>query len=63
MEGTFNTTFVTDKKLKLPKLNHFADIYVKCQLTDKLLNYDLILGRDILYELGIIFNFEYQTIT
>ena len=26
------------------------------------MNYDLILGRDILHELGIIFNFENKTI-
>ena len=32
-------------------------------MTDKLFNYDLILGRDILHELGIIFNFQNKTIT
>ena len=32
-------------------------------MTNKLLNYDLILGRDILHELGIIFNLENKTIT
>ena len=31
-------------------------------MTDKLLNYDLILGSNILHELGIIFNFENKTI-
>ena len=56
MGETFNTTFVTELKLKLPELNHTAKIYAKCHLTNKLLNYDLILGRFILYELGIIFN-------
>ena len=63
MAGTFNTSFVTEMILKLPELNHSAEIYAKCHLTDKLLNYDLILGRDILHELGIIFNFENKTIT
>ena len=29
----------------------------------KLLNQDIILGRDILHELGIIFNFDYKSIT
>ena len=52
MAGTFNTTFVTEIILKLPELIHFVEIYAKCYLTN------LILGRDILYELGIIFNFE-----
>ena len=32
-------------------------------MTGKLLNYDLILGRAILHELGIIFNFKNKTIT
>ena len=53
MAGTFNTTFVTESKLKLLKLNYSAEIYAKCHLTNKLLNYDLILGRDILHELGL----------
>ena len=46
----FNTTSVTELILKLPELNHSAEIYAKCHLTDKLLNYNLILGRDILHE-------------
>ena len=63
MAGTFNTTFVTEIILKLMKLDNAAEIYVKCHLTDKLLNYDLILDRDILHKQGIIFNFENKTIT
>ena len=63
MAGTFNTTFVPEIILKLPELNHSAKIYVKWLLTNKLLNYNLILGRDILHELGINFNFENKTIT
>ena len=61
--GTFNTTFVKEIILKLPELNHSAVIYSKCHLTDKLLNYDLILGRDIIHEIGIICNIENKTIT
>ena len=63
MAGMFNTAFVTEIILKLSELNHSAEIYTKCHLTDKLLNYNLILGRDILHKLGIIFNFENKTIT
>ena len=48
---------------KLPKLNHSTKIHAKCHLTDKLLSLDLILGRDILDELGIIFNFKIITTT
>ena len=58
----FNT-FVTEIILKLKELNHSTEIHAKCQLTNKLLNYDLILGRDKLHELGINFNFENKTIT
>ena len=37
MTGTFNTTKII---LKLPELNHSSEIYAKCHLTDKLLNYN-----------------------
>ena len=63
MAGTCNTNFVTKIISKLPELNHSAEIHAKCHLTDKFLNYDLILGRDILHGLRIIFNFENKTIT
>ena len=59
--GTFNTTFVKEIILKLPQLNHSTEVNAKCRLMDKLLNYDLILGRDILHQLGIIFDFENKT--
>ena len=39
MVGTFNTSFKTEIQLKLPELNHFAEIYAKCCLTVRLLNY------------------------
>ena len=63
MVGTFNTTFVTEIILKILELNRSVEIYTKCHLTNKLLHYNLILGRDILHELGIIFNFQNKTIT
>ena len=44
MAGTFNTTFVTEKILKLPELNHSVEIYAKC-------HDNFILGRDILHKL------------
>ena len=62
MAGTFNTTFVTEIILKLPESNNSAKINAKCHLTNKKLNYILILVRDIMHELGIIFNFENKTI-
>ena len=53
MAGTFKITFVTNLILKLPEVNYSTDIYKKCHNTDKLLNYDLILGNNILYKVGI----------
>ena len=47
---------------KIKRINRLI-WYAKYQLTNKLLNYDLILGRDILHGLGIIFNFKNKTIT
>ena len=61
--GTFYTTIVIKIISKLPKLNHSIEVYAKCYLTNKLLNYDLILSRKILHKLGIIFNIENKTIT
>ena len=60
MAETLNTAFVTEIRLKLLVLNHSGKIYAKCHLTDKSLNYYFILGRDIIHELEIIFNFENQ---
>ena len=57
MAGTFKTTFVKKIILKLPKLNHFTEFYAKCHLTNELLNCHIILGRDMLHKLGIIFNY------
>ena len=58
MAGTFNTTYEPEIILKLPELNPSTIIYPKFHLTNNLSNYDLILGRDILQELGIIFNLK-----
>ena len=63
MAKIFKTTSITEIILKLPELNHSTNIYAKCNLTDKLLNYNLILGWDILNKLGIIFNLQNKTIT
>ena len=63
MATLFYTTFLTQLIIKLLESNHSKDNYVKCHLTDLILNYDLILGRDILHKLGITFNFENKTIT
>ena len=56
MAGTFNTTFVTEIIFILPEWNHSMEFYVQCNLTNKLLN------GDILHGLGIVFNFKNKTI-
>ena len=61
MAETFDATCVTDIISKLLELNHTTKIHAKCRLTNKLLNYNFMLGRDILHELGIIFNFKNKT--
>ena len=63
MVRNFNKTFVMKLKLKTPKLNYSAEINTKYHLTDTLLNYNLILGRDILHEVGKIFHFKNKTVT
>ena len=63
MAGTFYTSYMTNLDLNLPESNHTVEVDAKCYLIDKLLNYNLILSRDILYELDIMFNFENKTVT
>ena len=62
MIGTFDSTFTTEMDLKLLALNNTVEIVIKRHLIYSLLNYNLILGRDVLHELGIISNFEDKTI-
>ena len=57
-----NTSYITNLEINIPELNHTAEIYTKCHLTDKLLYYGLILGRNIVDELGIVYNFEKKTV-
>ena len=54
MTGTFHTEII----LKLLGLNHTTKIHAKYHSTDKLLIYNLILGRGIPHKLGIIFNYR-----
>ena len=61
MAGTFKTTRLAEIKLKLPELSDSAEINVNCHVTKQKSNYDLILGREILRELGINLNFSNNT--
>ena len=58
MVGTLNQTSTMEMELKLPELNHNVAIYTNYAL----LNCNLILGRDKLYDVGIIFNFKNKNI-
>ena len=60
---TNSSTPATELKSKLSTLKHTALMVVKCHLKDYLLNYNLVLDRDISYELGITFNFKNKNIT
>ena len=51
--GILNDTFVTELKFKITEFNETAKIYAIRQFIDKLSNYNFILGRDILHELGL----------
>ena len=57
MAGTFNTNQIVNINLKLPELNSMAGIKVECHVTKNESNYDIIIGRNVLRELGIILDF------
>ena len=61
MAGTFKTTRQSDVQLKLPELSDTAQMRVSCHVTKQKSNYDLILGREILRELGIKLDFSNNT--
>ena len=61
MAGTFKTTRQSDVQLRLPELSDTAQMRVSCHVTKQKSNYDLILGREILRELGIKLDFSNNT--
>ena len=61
MAGTFKTTHLAEIRLKFPELSDSAEINVNCHVTKQKPNYDLILGPEILRELGINLNFSNNT--
>ena len=56
--GKLNTTLMVKLKLKLPELHNTEEVTVKCPITNQIINYSLILVRDILLEIGMLFYFE-----
>ena len=60
--GNFSTTKQTTIVFSLPALHEKRTIETLVHVTPNLGNYDMILGRDLLQELGIILNFQNATI-
>ena len=56
--GKFKTTREANVRLTLPELNSETELEVTCCVTKQESNYDIILGRDILRELGLKFDFS-----
>ena len=60
--GSFNTTARTRVLMKLPELQRSRLIDFPVYLTDRPMGYDMIVGRDLLAELGIVLDFQQQVI-
>ena len=58
MGGQFKTADICETKLCLPELNSTALIHVKLHITNQDSKYDMILGRDLCGQLGIVIDFE-----
>ena len=65
--GTAAGTFITNNKCKLeftlPEMHDRRLIHWECHVTKQAFNYDMIIGRDLLTELGMEFSFKKQIIT
>ena len=61
--GTFTTTKTCKTQFSLPELHDKRLIQWECHVTNQPFNYDMIIGRDLLTELGIDFSFKKQIIT
>ena len=62
MAGSFSTNARGTLKLMLPELNPSAELKVVCHVTNRQSNYKIILGRDVLSELGVILDFKRRVI-
>jgi gag-polyprotein putative aspartyl protease len=60
--GAFTTNKRAEISFKLPTLHEKRVITSKVHVTSQLNNYDMILGRDLLQDLGIVLNFKDNTI-
>jgi len=62
MAGSFATSYETEVTLQLSELYHTAHISAQFHVTKQESAYDLIFGRNLLRELGIILNFNKNTV-
>jgi Retroviral aspartyl protease len=60
--GTFKTTEQVQAQLILPELHEGKTICCNAHVANTLGIYDLIIGRDLLSELGFMLNFKTQTV-
>jgi hypothetical protein len=63
MLGTFQTEGNIKTKFKLPKLNSLTEIDYKFHVTHSLGVYDMIIGCDIMQEIGLIIDFANEQIS
>ena len=55
--GSFDKSTATRIKLKVLEINQTIEIVAKCDLVEHFFNYRIDLGRDILDELALTFDF------
>jgi hypothetical protein len=60
--GQFITKYATNVVFKLPSLHERRVVETKMHVSSQLNTYDMIIGRDLLQELGIVLNFNEQSI-
>ena len=63
MAGKFATNTSAKIAIKLPELSNSAEFSLKAHVISTESNYDLIIGRDFLSQIGIILNFQDHVIT
>ena len=63
MAGTLSTSKRGSLSIKMPEFNESATLKIDCHVTNNKSNYDIIVGRDTLCELGIGLDFASNSIT
>ena len=61
--GTFTTNAEAQLQFQIPELSPTRTVQYWATVTERMLNYDIILGRDLLHTLGLDMSFKNQTVT